>query len=339
MNTELPSAGGGTGQPLLEVSGLTVEVATKTGWHEVVSDVSFEISGGARIGLVGESGSGKTVTCSSIMRLLPERTTRTTAGAIMFDGQNILALGPREMRRLRGGSIAMVFQEPMTSLNPVFSVGDQISEMVRNHDRVSRRDARRRAAEVLDLVGLPKAALRLDDYPHQFSGGMRQRVMLAMALAARPRLLIADEPTTALDVTIQAQVLDLIKELADELQLAVLFVTHDLGVVADLCDRVVVMYAGQVVEQGTAADVFEAPQHPYTSGLMRSRPSVEQRSDLYVIEGAPPALGSMPAGCRFAPRCHFATEECDHHIGLVSTGDNHSSRCARTNEIELEGCE
>ncbi|OYO16545.1 ABC transporter ATP-binding protein [Enemella dayhoffiae] len=323
---------------LLEIDRLTVEVATAHGWVPVVQDVSLDVDRGERVGLVGESGSGKTVTCQSVLQLLPRRSTRVAAGEIRLDGQNLLSLSGDQLRAVRGGDIGMVFQEPMTSLNPAFSIGDQIGEAIRNHARVPRRQARDRAVELLDLVGIPRPRERVGDYPHQFSGGMRQRVMLAMALAGDPKLLIADEPTTALDVTIQAQVLDLIRELSDELGLAVLFVTHDLGVVADICERVVVMYAGQVVERASTLELFESPRHPYTEGLMRSRPSITDRTELHVIPGTPPAPGAMPAGCRFQPRCGYAAEVCAEPVQLRGPSE-HPSRCARLGELLLEGCE
>lgn len=284
-------------EPLLSVDGLGVEFATATGWTPVLQDVSFDVAAGQLVGLVGESGSGKSVTCSSVLRLLPPRQSRTVAGRIRFQGRDLLTMPSRELEAVRGNDIAMIFQEPMTSLNPVFTVGDQIAEVVRRHRRVNRKAATARAVEVLDLVGIPDAARRIRQYPHEFSGGMRQRVMIAMALACEPKLLIADEPTTALDVTIQAQVLDLIREMAGRFGMGVLFVTHDLGVVADLCTEVVVMYAGQVVERAGTEPLYATPRHPYTAGLLRSVPDVGGRSELHTIAGSPWAT----TGRRAAP--------------------------------------
>ncbi|WP_455900993.1 ABC transporter ATP-binding protein [Rhodococcus gordoniae] len=324
-------------EPLLRVDGLGVEFATGSGWTSVLQDVSFDVAAGELVGLVGESGSGKSVTCSSVLRLLPANQSRTVSGNIRFRGRDLLAMPDRELADVRGNDIAMIFQEPMTSLNPVFTVGDQISEVVRRHRRVNRKAALARAVEVLDLVGIPNAARRVRQYPHEFSGGMRQRVMIAMALACEPSLLIADEPTTALDVTIQAQVLDLIRDMAAQFDMGVLFVTHDLGVVADLCTEVVVMYAGQVVEKARTEELFAAPKHPYTQGLLRSVPTIDGRSDLHTIPGSPPAPGTMPAGCRFGPRCAHHLDECDTVIPLHALGNERVSRCARVNDLMLEG--
>ncbi|MGW3482963.1 ABC transporter ATP-binding protein [Rhodococcus indonesiensis] len=324
-------------EPLLSVDGLGVEFATASGWTPVLQDVSFDVAAGQLVGLVGESGSGKSVTCSSVLRLLPSRQSRTVAGSIRFQGRDLLTMPPRELEAVRGNDIAMIFQEPMTSLNPVFTVGDQIAEVVRRHRRVNRKAATARAVEVLDLVGIPDAARRIRQYPHEFSGGMRQRVMIAMALACEPKLLIADEPTTALDVTIQAQVLDLIREMAGRFGMGVLFVTHDLGVVADLCTEVVVMYAGQVVERARTEPLYATPRHPYTAGLLRSVPDVGGRSELHTIAGSPPPPGSIPVGCRFAPRCPHRADECAADVPLLAVGDDRTARCARVTDLMLEG--
>lgn len=324
-------------EPLLSVDGLGVEFATASGWTPVLQDVSFDVAAGQLVGLVGESGSGKSVTCSSVLRLLPPRQSRTVAGRIRFQGRDLLNMPSRELEAVRGNDIAMIFQEPMTSLNPVFTVGDQIAEVVRRHRRVNRKAATARAVEVLALVGIPDAARRIRQYPHEFSGGMRQRVMIAMALACEPKLLIADEPTTALDVTIQAQVLDLIREMAGRFGMGVLFVTHDLGVVADLCTEVVVMYAGQVVERARTEPLYATPRHPYTAGLLRSVPDVGGRSELHTIAGSPPPPGSIPVGCRFAPRCPHRADECAADVPLLAVGDDRTARCARVTDLLLEG--
>jgi peptide/nickel transport system ATP-binding protein len=323
---------------LLEIHGLRVEFATGAGWARVVDGVSFGIAPGEMLGLVGESGCGKTVTALSVLDLLPSRGSRIAGGSIVFDGRDLRALDSRELRRVRGAEIAMIFQEPMTSLNPAFTVGDQIGETVRIHEGATRSTAKARAAALLDRVGIPDARRRIGDYPHQFSGGMRQRGMVAMALACDPRLLIADEPTTALDVTVQAQILELLAELQDERDLAVLLVTHDLGVVAETCDRVVVMYAGQVVEQGPVREVFLGPLHPYTDGLLGSLPQFGRRGEpLQVIPGQVPRAGAMPPGCRFAARCQHAEARCQEAAVPVTTLGRRDVRCLRADELALPG--
>ncbi len=282
------------------------------GWLPVVRDVSFEVRPGEFLGLVGESGSGKTLTGLAVLRLLPAGA-RITGGTIELEGRDLGSLSESEMREVRGARVAMVFQEPMTALNPVFTVGFQIAEAVRAHRRLSRREAREAAAELLEMVAIPAAEQRLRDYPHQLSGGQRLRVMLAIALASRPRLLIADEPTTAVDVTVQAQLLDLLERLRDELGLAVLLITHDLAVVAETCDRVVVLYAGQVVEEATVERLFAAPAHPYTRGLLGAVPRLGRpapRGRLPAIPGQVPDPWRLPPGCPFHPRCPEAMEEC-----------------------------
>jgi oligopeptide/dipeptide ABC transporter ATP-binding protein len=277
----------------------------------VLEDVSFAIAPGETLGLVGESGCGKSVTALSIMRLLPEPPARIESGRIVFDGTDLLDLDAERLRSIRGDRIAMIFQEPMTSLNPVFTIGDQIGESLIVHRGASRAAARAEAARLLDLVGIPAAASRLDRYPHELSGGQRQRAMIAIALACKPRLLIADEPTTALDVTVQAQILDLIARLRRELGMAVLLITHDLGVVAEFCDRVAVMYAGRIVEEAPATALFAAPGHRYTEALLRSMPAANAPGrDLPSIPGSVPPPAARGAGCVFAPRCGFATPRC-----------------------------
>lgn len=323
---------------LLVVRDLTVEFVSPAATVAVVQDVGFEVRRGEVLGLVGESGSGKTVTSLAIMRLIPSPPGQIAAGSIEFDGTDLLALSSKEMRQLRGNDIAMVFQDPMTSLNPAFTMGDQLIEAVRLHRRVNKSTARRRALELLDMVGIPDPKRRLNDYPHQFSGGMRQRGVIAMALACEPRLLIADEPTTALDVTVQAQILELLRDLQREAGMSMIFVTHDLGVVADLCDRVAVMYAGQIVENSAVEDLFDRPQHPYAAGLLKAMPQAASAGErLNSIPGVVPSPGFMPAGCRFAPRCPYTTDQCTSQpIELVRT-NGHSVRCVRSDELDFSG--
>jgi len=302
-------------EPLLEVRDLVTEFRTQQGVLRAVDGVSFEILARGTLGVVGESGSGKSVTALSIMRLVAEPGV-IAAGTIRYGAKDLLTLRPAEMRAIRGNRIAMIFQEPMTSLNPVFTVGAQVAEAVRLHQRKSRGEARAAAVEMFRLVGIPSPEDRVDAYPHQLSGGMRQRVMIAMALACKPDLLIADEPTTALDVTIQAQILDLLRELQRELGMSILLITHDLGVVAETCDDVVVMYAGRVVERAATETLFAAPRHHYTAGLLRSVPSygdaaeVGDRKRLVEIKGMVPSLAELPKGCKFVDRCGAAEELC-----------------------------
>jgi oligopeptide/dipeptide ABC transporter ATP-binding protein len=298
---------------LLEVSNLRTWFEARSGAIRAVDGVDFTLRPGRTLGIVGESGSGKSVTALSIMRLVDRPGRIQEGSSIVFDGRELTTLPERQLERVRGSDISMIFQEPMTSLNPVYSVGDQIAESVRIHRGAKQRAARERALEMLKLVGIPEAARRLDDYPHQLSGGMRQRVMIAMALACKPDLLIADEPTTALDVTIQAQILDLLKSLQRELGTSVLMITHDLGVVAETCDEVVVMYAGRVVEQAPTRALFQMPRHPYTAGLLRSVPSYGDgapHARLQEIEGMVPALHELPKGCKFVDRCPAAQARC-----------------------------
>jgi peptide/nickel transport system ATP-binding protein/oligopeptide transport system ATP-binding protein len=296
-----------------------------------VDDVSFTVDRGEVVGIVGESGSGKSVTALSIMGLLPQPPGRVAGGAILFEGQDLLRLGTRARRAVRGGAIGMIFQEPMTSLNPVFTIGAQIIETIRVHERVGARTARARAIDMLGRVGIAAAERRLDDYPHQMSGGMRQRVMIAMALACSPRLLLADEPTTALDVTIQAQLLDLLRDLQREFGMAVVIITHNMGVIAEFAERVVVMYAGRIAEEGPVERIFDAPQHPYTIGLLASTPDLERESErLRTIPGGLPNLAAPPPGCRFAPRCERAIEECTRgRPPLIAVEAAHRAACIR----------
>jgi oligopeptide/dipeptide ABC transporter ATP-binding protein len=296
---------------LLKVDQLVTSFKVEAGVLRAVDKVSFSINRGETVGLVGESGCGKSVTSLSILRLIASPPGLIESGKILFEGQDLAQLSEEEMRKLRGNRISMIFQEPMTSLNPVFTIGDQIGEVFRIHQKSSRTEARKKAIEMLHLVKIPAPEARVDEYPHQLSGGMRQRIMIAMALACRPQLLIADEPTTALDVTIQAQILDLIESLQKELNMAVLLITHDLGVVAEVCDKVVVMYAGKVVEQGTVHELFTNPQHPYTQGLLRSIPKLGHKTEyLPTIEGTVPSLGNLPRGCRFQSRCPKVFDRC-----------------------------
>ncbi|MBV9521677.1 MAG: ABC transporter ATP-binding protein [Alphaproteobacteria bacterium] len=320
---------------LLSVEGLTVAFKTERGEVPAIEEVSFALAPGEILGIVGESGSGKSVTALSIMGLLPRPPARVAAGAIRFAGTDLLRLSEREMRRLRGSGIAMIFQEPMTSLNPVFTIGDQLVETLAAHQRLAPRAARERAVAMLAKVGIAAPERRLQDYPHQLSGGMRQRVMIAMALTCNPKLLIADEPTTALDVTIQAQILELLLSLRDELGMAVIIITHNMGVVAETADRVLVMYAGKVVEEAPVDPLFERPAHPYTRGLLASIPSLEDaRARLVTIPGALPNPAALPSGCRFAPRCAWCLPACAAAPpALVAVGAGHEAACIRHAEL------
>jgi len=299
---------------LLEIRGLKTHFKTDDGWVHAVDGVDLHVDAGETLCVVGESGSGKSVTAMSVLKLLPMPPGRIVAGQVLWEGRDLVPLSQAEMRKLRGREIGMVFQEPMTALNPVYTVGEQIGESLRLHEGLSRAAALDRAAELLALVHISQATRRVHDYPHQFSGGMRQRVMLALALACKPRLLIADEPTTALDVTIQAQILDLLGELKERLGMAVLLITHAMGVVAEVAQRVVVMYAGQVIEEGSVEQLFERPWHPYTQGLIRSIPRIDADASrgtrLASIHGTVPSLLAPPPGCRFAPRCAYARDAC-----------------------------
>lgn len=313
---------------LLEVRHLKTYFFTDEGVLPSVDDVSFEIDGRETVGIVGESGCGKSVTAMSILRLVPEPPGRTVGGEILFAGRNLLALSKSELRKVRGNDVAMIFQEPMTSLNPVYTVGDQIIEAITLHQELDAKAARRRAVEMLEEVGIPDPSRRVDEYPHQMSGGMKQRVMIAMALSCDPQLLIADEPTTALDVTIQAQILELLARLQSERGMAIMLITHDLGVVAEVCKRVVVMYAGRVVETGSTEDIFRAPIHPYTAGLLQSLPDRAKPGErLKTIPGSVPSPLEFPSGCRFRNRCARASEACRDDPPLVERSDGHSARC------------
>ena len=316
--------------PLLEVRNLETQFKTQDGIVKAVNNVSFHVDRGETLGIVGESGSGKSVSSLSVMRLIPIPPGKIT-GEIIFDGENLLDYSEEEMRHVRGNRIAMIFQDPMTSLNPVLTIGRQITESLELHMKMSGSEARKRAVELLSMVGIPSPANRLDDYPHQFSGGMRQRVMIAMALSCNPELLIADEPTTALDVTIQAQILELINRLKNELGTAVIIITHDLGVVAGMADRVNVMYAGSVVEEGPTPQIFENPRMPYTIGLLRSIPRLDEQADrkLTPIRGLPPDLINLPAVCPFSPRCdYFVAGKCDQTVPPLRTvGPDHRAAC------------
>ena len=317
-----------------ELRGLTAAVPGEQGAVRLVEEVSLEVRAGETLAVVGESGSGKTVTFVSALGLLP-KPGRVIAGEALVDGVDLLRLEPEALRRMRGARIGMVFQDPLTGLNPVFRVGDQIGEVLRAHLPIGRREARARAVELLARVQIPDPARRVDDYPHQFSGGMRQRVLIAMAIALGPRVLIADEPTTALDVTVQAQVLDLLGELRDAEGMAMVLITHDLGVVARQADRVAVMYAGRVIETGTVREVFAAPRHPYTISLLRSIPDIEAPAGtkLAAIAGSPPAPARRPAGCAFAPRCFAATEQAGCRVERpVLRGEGHLAACHRQGE-------
>ncbi|HET8678160.1 MAG TPA: ABC transporter ATP-binding protein [Blastocatellia bacterium] len=319
---------------ILDVSDLRVYFHTADGALKAVDGVGFRINPGETLGLVGESGCGKSVTAFSILQLLASPPASYEGGEIRFRGKNLLALSEREMRRVRGSLISMIFQEPMSSLNPILTVGSQITEAVLAHQKKSKSEAREIAKEMLRRVGIPSPETRFNDYPHQMSGGMKQRAMIAMALACRPQLLIADEPTTALDVTIQAQILDLLGELQREFDMAVLLITHDLGVVAETCDQVAVMYAGKIVECAPVSDLFERPKHPYTHGLFRSLPTLGERKDvLAVIPGSVPSPLDFPSGCRFRTRCSLAQEVCKEEPPLREVMPAHFAACHFAEEV------
>lgn len=325
---------------LLRVEGISVDIASRDAPPmRILDDVSFEIRPGETLGVLGESGCGKSMTALAIMGLLPYGGS-VTAGRILLDGVELTALGESEMRRVRGDQVGMVFQEPMAALDPVFTIGDQISETLRHHRGMSRKAAKARAVELLDLVGIPDARRRIDQYPHEFSGGMAQRAMIASALACEPKLLIADEPSTALDVTIQAEILDLLRALQADMGMAIMLVTHDLGVIADACERAVVMYAGQVVESGTVEDLFLRPRMPYTEGLLRSLPqSASPNERLVAIPGVVPPPGAWLGGCRFQDRCRYAQDDCAQPARLLEVAPRHSTRCRRSDELNLMGAQ
>ena len=320
---------------LLDVQGLTTAFMTGRGEITAIEEVSFSLKEGEILGIVGESGSGKSVTALTIMGLLPTPPARIAAGKVMFQGQELTKLSSRELQRIRGPGIAMIFQEPMTSLNPVFSIGDQIMETIKAHENLPAAALRKRAIDMLDKVGIPSAARRLDDYPHQMSGGQRQRVMIAIALACNPKLLIADEPTTALDVTIQAQILDLLMDLRDEFRMAIMIITHNMGVIAETADRVLVMYAGRVIEEAPVARVFDHPIHPYTRGLLECVPSItEDRARLIAIPGTLPDPARRPPGCRYSVRCRYAQPSCSDALPpLILEEADHWAACLRAKEL------
>ncbi len=323
--------------PLLAVNNLVTEFATDEGQVRAVDDVSFAIEKGATLGIVGESGCGKSVTALSIMRLLPQPMGQIKSGEILFQGENLTGLPLSRMEKIRGNEIAMVFQEPMTALNPVHTIGRQLTEVLYLHKTKSKTEATRQAMQMLDRVGIPAPDVRMGEYPHQLSGGMRQRVVIAMALACKPSLLIADEPTTALDVTIQAQILELIKELQNEMGMAVILITHDLGVIAETCQSVLVMYAGRVAETGSVFDIFDRPSHPYTKGLLASIPRLESppKSKLPIIPGMVPGLLDLPVGCRFENRCLYRKDSCTKSLPVLDVvAGAHQVACFEWQKLE-----
>jgi len=314
---------------LLEIKNLKTQFFTEDGIVKAVDDISFYIRRGEVLGLVGESGCGKTVSSLSILRLVPDPPGKIVGGEILFQGENILEKNSEEMRHIRGNEISMIFQDPMSSLNPVFTVKNQLLENIKLHQDVTPEEALQKGIEMLELVGIPEADRRIHDYPHLFSGGMRQRVMIAMALSCNPSMLIADEPTTALDVTIQAQVLDLMRDLREDLNMAILYITHNLGVIAEMADRIAVMYAGNIVETADTLTIFKGPHHPYTKALLSSIPRMDKKLDrLGVIKGTVPNLITPPSGCRFHPRCPIATEKCSREVPpWVETEPDHFALC------------
>ncbi len=327
--------------PILELKNIVTTFKTEFGIARAVDGVSFSVEQGKTIGIVGESGCGKSVTSLSIMRLLPKPHGNTPEGEIIFDNGSekfdILKLKPKELLKMRGAKVSMIFQDPLTSLNPVYTVGFQLMETLKLHfPKMQYNEMLERSIQLLEQVGIPAPAQRVNEYPHQLSGGMRQRVMIAIALACEPDVLIADEPTTALDVTIQAQILDLMRELQKKNNMAIVFITHDLGVVADMCDDVCVMYAGRVAEHAPVDTIFANPRHPYTQGLINSIPKLDtpQKSKLYEIEGMVPDLFNMPKGCRFQNRCPHATDNCKQEIPEIKINDNHIANCIRLGEFE-----
>ncbi len=326
---------------LLEISNLTTHFFTQDGVVKAVDGISYDLEEGEVLGVVGESGCGKSVHALSIMRLVPSPPGRTVAGEVVFEGEDLLTMDDAEMRNIRGNRIAMVFQEPMTSLNPVLTIGRQLTETLELHQKMTKMQARERAAELLQTVGIPDAEQRLVDYPHQFSGGMRQRVMIAMALSCNPKLIIADEPTTALDVTIQAQILELMQDLARDFGTAMIIITHNLGVVARYADNVNVMYAGKIIETGSSQEIYHNPKHPYTLALLNSVPRLDasERIRLDVIEGLPPDLVNLADGCSFAPRCKYVYDRCiDETPALEDALPGHTTACWRHHELqELAG--
>jgi oligopeptide transport system ATP-binding protein len=330
----------GSGQPLLDVRGLKTQFFTQDGIVKAVDDVSFYVMPGETLGVVGESGCGKSMTGLSIMRLIPNPPGKIVGGEIVFDGSDLLTLNDNDIRKIRGHKIAMIFQDPMTSLNPVLTINRQIGEALQLHLGMSKDQARARAIELLKMVGIPNAEERIDQYPHQFSGGMRQRVMIAMALSCNPKLIIADEPTTALDVTIQAQILDLMRVLQSERDTGVILITHSMGVVAGMADRIQVMYAGHIVETASTEEIFANPRHPYTVGLMKSIPRLdaEKKEKLEPIRGLPPDLIDLPDMCPFVPRCNYAREKCEQkNPPLLEVAPGHTAACWFWEEVTKDG--
>lgn len=321
---------------ILELRDLHTHFFTDEGEIPAVDGVSLTVHQGEVVGVVGESGSGKSVTSLSIMQLVPSPPGEIVHGEINFKGENLVQASNKRMKRMRGNEIAMIFQEPMTSLNPLFTIGNQIREAIQNHQKMKKKEAELKAIDLLKLVGLPRAEAVVNEYPHQLSGGMRQRVMIAMAMSCDPELLIADEPTTALDVTIQAQILDLMRKLNEEKDMAILLITHDLGVVAEMCNRVVVMYSGQIVEEGTTREILKDPQHPYSKGLIRSLPKMDEKDqELYSIPGTVPRPKKGLVGCRFAPRCEYAFDRCfQENPELYNLKEGRSSRCFLHDELK-----
>ena len=327
-------------EKILEVKDLGTSFRTERGIMKAIDGVSFEVYKGEILGLVGESGCGKSVTSQSIMRLYDEKYEAIHEGTVLFQGKNLLKLSEKEMQEVRGNDIAMIFQDALSALNPVFTVGHQIMDTLKIHQGLKGKPARDKAIEMLRLVGIPSPETRVDQYPHELSGGMRQRVMIAIGLCCQPKLLIADEPTTALDVTIQAQIMDLILDLNRKLSMGVILITHDLSVVAEVCNRVAVMYLGQIVEEADVNTIFDAPAHPYTVGLMKSIPQIDgPRADrLFQISGTVPLLSQIPHGCRFSPRCPYATDECGKEMPeLTALGDGHKVRCFHPDAASLSG--
>lgn len=324
---------------LLEVRNLSTAFKVEGKLIRVIDDVSFTVKKGEILGLVGESGSGKSVTSKTIMRLIPDPPGKILGGELLFEGKDILKMSKRELCSIRGNRISMIFQEPMSSLNPVYTCGSQIVEAIMLHQKVKRKEARERAIEMMKLVGMPLPELRMNCYPHELSGGMRQRIMIAMALSCNPQLLIADEPTTALDPTIQAQIMELIQNLRDKLGISVIYITHDLGVIAELCERVLVMYAGRILEVASVRELFQNPLNPYTQGLMKAIPKIdEDKESLYNIPGNVPSLQEMPSGCGFCTRCPHADERCRTQCPpLYDCGGEHYSRCWRCAPDAVEG--
>lgn len=317
------------GQLILEVKDLRTHFQTRWGTVKAVDGVSFDLHRGETLGIVGESGSGKSVTMLSLMQLIPIPPGKIVSGEILLDGENLLELTEDQMSKVRGSQIALIIQDPMTSLNPVFSIGNQVMEAIKIHQDIPRKSVWEKALDVLRKVNIPAAETRMRDYPHQMSGGMRQRVVGAISISCQPSVLIADEPTTSLDVTIQAQYLKLLKELQRESNLGLIFITHDFGIVAKMCDKVAVMYAGKIVEQGTVRDIFNHPSHPYTEALLASVPKLEEDVDrLYSIEGQPPALHDLPPGCPFAPRCPYVMEQCrEEYPSVFQVNEAHFAAC------------